>query len=130
LSTVSGPLLGGVITDELGWRWTYFICIPLAVAAFLVIQLKLRIPANPPRKITVDYTGGVLIALSAALPMLWVTFAGSSFAWVSWESAAFVGGFALTGLLAVVVELRAKEPIEIGRASCREIVYIGMVECE
>lgn len=111
LATVSGPLLGGVITDELGWRWTYFICIPLAVAAFLVIQLKLRIPANPPRKITVDYTGGVLIALSAALPMLWVTFAGSSFAWVSWESAAFVGGFALTGLLAVVVELRAKEPI-------------------
>lgn len=111
LATVSGPLLGGVITDELGWRWTYFICIPLAVAAFLVIQLKLTIPANPPRKITVDYTGGVLIALTAALPMLWVTFAGSSFDWVSWESAAFVGGFVLTGLLAVVVELRAKEPI-------------------
>jgi len=111
VATVSGPLLGGFITDALGWRWTYFICIPLAIAAFAMIQTSLQLPGNPPRKISIDYAGGILIALTAALPMLWVTFVGSSFDWVSWESVAFVGGFLLTGTLAVVVELRATEPI-------------------
>lgn len=111
IATVSGPLLGGFITDTMGWRWTYFVCIPLAVIALIVIQVKLRLAANPPRTISVDYAGGVLIALTAALPMLWVTFAGSAFDWVSWESAAFVGGFVLAAALAVIVELRAQEPI-------------------
>lgn len=111
VATVSGPLLGGFITDALGWRWTYFICIPLAVAAFIMIQRSLQLATNRSGKISVDYAGGILIALTAALPMLWVTFVGNSFDWISWESAAFVGGFLLTGVLAVVVELRAKEPI-------------------
>ncbi|SJN35341.1 putative transporter [Microbacterium esteraromaticum] len=111
IATVSGPLLGGVITDTLGWRWTYFICIPLALVALVVIQLKLRLPANPPRKISIDYVGAVLIALTAALPMLWLTFAGDMYDWVSWESAAFVGGFIVVAALAVFVELRVPEPI-------------------
>ncbi|MGO2311189.1 MAG: MDR family MFS transporter [Brachybacterium tyrofermentans] len=111
IATISGPLLGGVITDGLGWRWTYFVCIPLAVASLILIQLKLRIPARPARPVTIDYAGGVLIALTAALPMLWVTFAGSSYDWISWQSAAFVGGFVLTAILTVIVELRAPEPI-------------------
>ncbi len=111
IATVSGPLLGGVITDGLGWRWTYFVCVPLAVMAMILIQMKLRIPPTLKRKVTIDYAGAVLIALSAALPMLWVTFAGSEYDWVSWQSAAFVGGFLVTGTLAVFVELRAPEPI-------------------
>lgn len=111
IATVSGPLLGGFITDALGWRWTYFICIPLAIAAFILIQRDLKLPTNPPRNISIDYAGGILIALTAALPMLWVTFAGSSFDWVSWESAGFVSSFLLTGALAIIVELRVAEPI-------------------
>lgn len=111
IATVSGPLLGGVITDGLGWRWTYFVCVPLAVASLVLIQLKLRIPPQPAWRVSIDYAGGILIALTAALPMLWVTFAGSSYDWISWESAAFVGGFLLTAGLGVIVELRAAEPI-------------------
>ncbi|WP_238529344.1 MFS transporter [Dietzia alimentaria] len=111
IATVSGPLLGGVITDGLGWRWTYFVCVPLAVLALILIQIKLRIPLAESRKVTIDYAGAVLIALSAALPMLWVTFAGSEYDWVSWQSGAFIGAFAVVATLAVIVELRAPEPI-------------------
>lgn len=111
VATVSGPLLGGVITDGMGWRWSYFVCVPLAVVALILVQAKLRLPAVEPRKVTIDYAGGVLIAITAALPMLWVTFAGSSFDWISWQSAAYVAGFLISGTLAVLVELRAKEPI-------------------
>lgn len=111
VATVSGPLLGGVITDGLGWRWTYFVCVPLAVLALVLIQAKLRLPAVAPRKVVIDYAGGVLLAISAALPMLWVTFAGSEYDWLSWQTGAFAAGFAVAATLAVLVELRAPEPI-------------------
>ena len=111
VATVSGPLLGGVITDGLGWRWTYFVCVPLAVVAVVLINLKLRVPAKAERKVTIDYAGAVLLAISAALPMLWVTFAGSEYAWLSWTSAVFIGAFLITATAVVFVELRAPEPI-------------------
>jgi len=111
IATVSGPLLGGVITDGLGWRWTYFVCVPLAIGALVLIQFKLRIPAATQRKVTIDYAGAVLISLVAALPMLWVTFVGSEYDWISWQSAAFIAGFLICTALAVIVELRAPEPI-------------------
>ena len=111
IATVSGPLLGGVITDGLGWRWTYFVCVPLAVLAMILIQMKLRLPATAPRKVVIDYAGGALLAISAALPMLWVTFAGSEYDWVSWQTGAFAAGFAVAATLAVIVELRVPEPI-------------------
>ncbi len=111
VATVSGPLLGGVITDGLGWRWTYFVCVPLAVIAVVLIQLKLRVPDRASRKVTIDYAGAVLLAISAALPMLWVTFAGSEYAWISWTSAVFIGAFLIVATAVVFVELRAPEPI-------------------
>lgn len=112
VATVSGPLLGGFITDAFGWRWTYFICLPLAIGAFIMIQRSLQLPSvSNDRQTSIDYLGGILIALTAALPMLWVTFGGSAFDWISWQSAAFVGGFLITGILAVIVELQTAEPI-------------------
>lgn len=111
VATVSGPLLGGIITDGLGWRWTYFICVPLALIAFVVIQVSLRLDESPRRSVSIDYSGGILIACAAALPMLWVTFAGSAYDWISWQSAVFAAAFALVAVGAVFVELRVAEPI-------------------
>ncbi|WP_198395070.1 MDR family MFS transporter [Brevibacterium yomogidense] len=111
VATVSGPLLGGIITDGLGWRWTYFVCVPLALIAFTVIQMSLRLNEAPRRSVSIDYLGGILIACAAALPMLWVTFAGSAYEWISWQSAAFAAAFALAAGGTVFVELRAAEPI-------------------
>jgi len=110
VSTVSGPLLGGVITDNVNWRWCFFVCVPLAVMALIMLQLTLRTPAGRGR-VKIDYLGAALIAVVAALPMLWVTFAGSDYAWVSWQSALFLAGFVVAVTLAVVVELRAAEPM-------------------
>lgn len=111
VSTVSGPLLGGVITDNANWRWCFFVCVPLAVLALVLLQITLRPPAHRAGRVSIDYLGAALIAVVAALPMLWVTFAGSDYAWVSWESALFLAGFAAAVVLAVVVELRAAEPM-------------------
>ncbi|WP_226995621.1 MDR family MFS transporter [Gordonia phthalatica] len=111
VATVSGPLLGGLITDHFGWRWTFFVCVPLAVIALILIQIKLHLPHTPRENVKIDYLGAVLLSIAAALPMLWVTFAGNSYDWISWQSAAFVGGFLVATALTVVVELRAAEPM-------------------
>src|SRR3954454_4296340 len=110
VSTVSGPLLGGLISDNASWRWCFFVCVPLAVLALVALQITLHPPAARGHA-RIDYLGAALIAVVAALPMLWVTFAGSDYAWISWQSAAFLAGFVVAVTLAVVTELRAAEPM-------------------
>ena len=110
VSTVSGPLLGGVLTDSVGWRWCFFVCVPLAMVALVVLQLNLKLPTIR-RHVKIDYAGALLVAVVAALPMLWVTFAGSDYAWISWQSGAYLLGFLAAVTVLVVVELRAPEPM-------------------
>ncbi len=110
VSTVSGPLLGGVLTDSVGWRWCFFVCVPLAVVSLVVLQRTLNL-VTITRHVTLDYLGAALVAVVAALPMLWVTFAGTDYAWISWQSGAYLAGFAAAVTLLVVVELRAPEPM-------------------
>ncbi|TDU86793.1 EmrB/QacA subfamily drug resistance transporter [Kribbella voronezhensis] len=112
VATVSGPLIGGVIVDTswLGWRWCFYVCVPLAVISLVMLQKYLHLPLLK-RRVTMDYLGAILISAAASLPLIWVTFAGQDFDWISWQSALFVGGTLLFGLLAVLVETKAKEPL-------------------
>lgn len=111
VSTVSGPLLGGLLVDTaLGWRSTFFVCVPLAVIALIVIQRTLKVP-DLRRQPRIDYLGAVLLAAATSLPMLWVTFAGSDYAWWSWQTAAFLGATAVLVVLTVIWELKAPEPL-------------------
>lgn len=131
VATVSGPLLGGLIVDTpgLGWRWTFFVCVPLAVISLVVLQKYLRI-ATIRRHVDFDYLGAVLIAIAASLPLLWVTFAGDSFDWVSWQSAAFIAGTVLAAVLLVLVELRHDEPllpIAVVRERTTALAIIGSI---
>ncbi|NUR05399.1 MAG: MFS transporter [Nocardioidaceae bacterium] len=112
VATVSGPLIGGVIvdTDWLGWRWCFFVCVPLAVVALAILQKFLHV-ATYRRRVRLDLGGAFLISVAASLPLLWVTFAGNEYAWWSWQTGAFLGGATVAALLAVVVESRHPEPM-------------------
>jgi EmrB/QacA subfamily drug resistance transporter len=113
LSTVSGPLLGGLIVDTpwLGWRWCFYVGVPFAVVALILLQKTLHLPVVRRADVHIDYTGATLIAAGVSLLLIWVSFVGSSFAWVSWQSAAMVGVSAALLAATVVVESRAREPI-------------------
>jgi len=113
LSTIGGPLLGGIIVDTswLGWRWCFFIGIPVAGAAFLVLQATLRLPVVHRDGVKVDYLGATGITAGAGLLLIWISFAGDAFAWASWQSAAMVGGAAALLALTGWVETRAAEPV-------------------
>jgi EmrB/QacA subfamily drug resistance transporter len=112
VATVSGPLIGGVITDTswMGWRFCFYVCVPLAVISLVILQRKLHL-VTIPRRVTIDYAGAILIAITSSLPLVWVSFAGTSFAWLSWQSAAFLIPTIVLAVVLVRVELRAPEPM-------------------
>ncbi|MFG2618598.1 MDR family MFS transporter [Streptomyces sp. NPDC048507] len=112
VGTVGGPLLGGVITDTewLGWRWCFYVGVPFAVIALIVLQKTLRLPVVR-REVKVDWLGAFLISGAVSLLLIWVTQAGTSYDWLSWQTAAMVGGAVALGLLFLLVESRASDPI-------------------
>ncbi|MEU8540036.1 MDR family MFS transporter [Streptomyces sp. NPDC048717] len=112
VATVGGPLLGGVITDTewLGWRWCFYVGVPFAIIALLVLQKTLKLPVVK-REVKVDWAGAFFISAAVSLLLVWVTFAGDKYDWLSWQTGAMVGGSVLLGLIFVLVESRASEPI-------------------
>jgi EmrB/QacA subfamily drug resistance transporter len=111
VGTVGGPLLGGLVTDAFGWRWNFFIALPIAIVAILLLQSTLHLPKHPKRKVRIDYLGAILIAGGVSLLLIWVSLAGSQFEWVSVPSLLMVGGSILLLVAAVLVELKSPEPI-------------------
>ncbi|MFF3754142.1 MFS transporter [Streptomyces sp. NPDC002018] len=112
VATVGGPLLGGVITDTswLGWRWCFYVGVPFAVIALIVLQKTLKLPVVK-RQVKVDWSGAFLISAAVSLLLVWVTFAGNKYDWISWQTYAMVGGSVALGALFVLVESKAREPI-------------------
>lgn len=112
VATVGGPLLGGVITDTswLGWRWCFYVGVPFAVIALIVLQRTLHLPVVK-RDVKVDWGGAFFISAAVSLLLVWVTFAGDKYDWLSWQTYAMVGGSLVLGALFVIVETRASEPI-------------------
>ncbi|WP_248193998.1 MDR family MFS transporter [Micrococcus endophyticus] len=111
VATVGGPLAGGVITDLWGWRWNFFVAVPFALVALVMVQRTLHLPAREPRKVSIDYLGIVLLGVATSLLLIWVTTAGQQFPWASWTTAWMVGGAVLAAALFVVVELKVTEPL-------------------
>ncbi|OEJ39819.1 transporter [Streptomyces agglomeratus] len=112
VATVGGPLLGGVITDTdwLGWRWCFYVGVPFAAIALVLLQKTLKLPVVR-RKVKIDWLGAFFLAASVSLLMIWVTLAGDDYDWISWQTYAMVGGSVLLGLIFVVVETKAAEPL-------------------
>ncbi|WP_245161093.1 MFS transporter [Blastococcus sp. CT_GayMR16] len=112
VATIGGPLLGGLLVDTswLGWRWCFFVGVPFAAVALVLLQRTLHLPVTK-RDVSIDYLGAAFLTAGVSALLIWVTLAGDSFAWMSTETALFVGGGLLAIAAFIVTELRAKEPI-------------------
>jgi predicted MFS family arabinose efflux permease len=110
LASVVGPLVGGWLTDGPGWRWTFWINLPLGVVALAVLALTVRLPRRRNHR-PIDYLGIALASSAVTCLILATSWGGGTYAWTS---PVILGlGFAtlLLSAIFVAVELRAVEPL-------------------
>jgi EmrB/QacA subfamily drug resistance transporter len=110
LATVAGPLAGGLLTEQVSWRWVFYVNLPLGLAA--LAGLRLRFPAVPGERPAArfDYAGALLLAAATCSLMLICIWGGSKFAWGSAQIVAL--GAALLAATSALVwrERRAEDP--------------------
>lgn len=111
VATVGGPLLGGWVTDTINWRWNFFVALPFAVAALIILQKTLHISTERTRKVSIDYLGIVLLSAAVSLLLIWVTNAGTTFDWWSTETVLMVGGAVIATIAFIIVEIKVREPL-------------------
>ncbi|MCK2037659.1 MFS transporter [Microbacterium sp. SSW1-49] len=111
VATVGGPLLGGWITDAANWRWNFFVALPFAIAALIILQKTLHISTERTSKASIDYAGIVLLSTAVSLLLIWITNAGSTFDWWGIETILMVGGAVVATVVFIIVELKVREPL-------------------
>ncbi len=114
-ATVGGPLLGGWITDTFTWRYNFYIALPVAIVAFVMLQTRLHLPEQERRRFRLDVWGLVLLSGGVSLFLIWVTMGGSGpsamFPWKSVETLWMTSASAVLLIAFVFVELRTDEPL-------------------
>src|SRR4051812_19922476 len=110
VTTVLGPLLGGLLTDHLSWRWTFYINLPVGVAVIVLAAFtmpSLKRGGHP----DIDYLGIVFVSLGAAGLTLALSWGGTQYAWGSLTIVGMIIGSLVALVIFVLVERRAAEPI-------------------
>jgi len=126
VSTIAGPLIGGLLVDAVGWRWCFFATVPFSVLGLVMIQRFLKL--EPLRRETrIDWWGALFISAAAGLPLVWVSFAGKDFPWFSGASALFLAGTLAALVLSVLVERRHPEPVVPPRVILERTTLLAVV---
>lgn len=110
VAMIGGPLVGGSITDHLGWRWSFYINLPLGAIALVMVTAVLHLPKKRSQT-RIDYAGAALLTLGITSLVLITTWGGTEYDWLSGQ----IIGLGALGVVAlalfVVVERKVGEPV-------------------
>jgi EmrB/QacA subfamily drug resistance transporter len=118
LSFIVGPMLGGVITDDISWHWIFYVNVPVGIVALYAISTRLpNLKTTAARLRDLDFSGIAIFTVGVVPILVGLTFkgltdaSGSLYGWTAWQ----VGGLILVGLALmaafIVNEARVRQPI-------------------
>ena len=110
VTTVLGPLLGGIFTDDLTWRWAFYVNVPVAIVVLGMSATTIpsvRSMAKP----LIDFSGIVFVGVGAAGLTLATSWGGTTYPWISGQILGLAGLSVVSLIVFVVVESRASEPV-------------------
>ncbi|KAL1922691.1 uncharacterized protein VTP21DRAFT_10230 [Calcarisporiella thermophila] len=115
-SSIFGPLLGGIFTDKLSWRWCFYINIPIGIIALVVVFFVLSLPSPKGSFLVkirhIDFLGSITVIAFTVCFMLAISFGGNEFSWNSPVIILlFCVGALLIGIFAYVEGKFAIEPV-------------------
>ena len=107
---VAGPIAGGFLTDQLSWRWAFYVNLPIGVLALLLGVLVIKLP-RPAGRARIDVLGAALLAGALGALVLLASWGGTQYRWSSPVIIGLAVASALMSVLFVLVERRVPEPI-------------------
>jgi EmrB/QacA subfamily drug resistance transporter len=124
VSSVAGPLLGGWLTDGPGWRWIFYINLPVGLAALVVTSMALRMPVVR-RRHRIDYLGAAAIVGAVTCLLLYLDWRGNDYGWTETGALVLLAGGAVLAAAFVMIERRAVEPIIPMRLFRNQVFSVG-----
>ncbi len=110
LAMIAGPLVGGYITDDLSWRWIFYINMPVGGAALVYLWATLHLPYKRVQH-KIDYLGAGVLAIAATAVVLLTTWGGTEYAWGSGQIIGLGAVAVAATAFFLWIETRAAEPV-------------------
>ncbi|NEW06935.1 MFS transporter [Paenibacillus sp. SYP-B3998] len=110
LSSVAGPQIGTFLADNWGWRWCFYVNLPLGILSFLVLLFALK-ESRSDRRPKIDFLGSLFLIITTVSLMLALEWGGKEYPWASWQIIGMLAVAVVVGILFIAVERRAEEPM-------------------
>jgi EmrB/QacA subfamily drug resistance transporter len=127
VASIAGPLLGGLFTDQLSWRWAFLVNVPVGLVALVLAARALPAAVRQPHRAPIDYAGALLLA-GAATALVLITSFGPRWGWTSPGALALAAAAIVLIGLVVPVERRAAAPVlPLTMFASRTVVIAALV---